>query len=258
MPDAPLRSLVVVPCYNEADRLDPEAFLAFTAEHPDVRFLMVNDGSTDDTSSVIADLAGRSAGAIDHLDLSPNAGKAEAVRRGLLAALEPASDADPPPDLVGYWDADLATPLDQICDFARIFVQHPSVQMVLGSRVRLLGGHVQRRLRRHYLGRGFATLVSLMLGIPVYDTQCGAKLMRATPVLRDLLAAPFVSRWIFDVELIQRYLATTRTRDHIAATEIFHEFPLPIWRDVEGSKLRPYHFLQALGDLFKIRSARRR
>src|SRR5436309_1538575 len=132
------------------------------------------------------------------LDLSRNGGKAEAVRRGVVSALER------PPDFVGFWDADLATPLSELPSFVDVLARNKETQMVFGARVRLLGRDISRRPSRHYVGRVGATLISSTLGLPVYDTQCGAKLFRASDMFRDLFAAPFVSRWIFDVEIIAR------------------------------------------------------
>ena len=60
------------------------------------------------------------------------------------------------------------------------------------------------RRARHYVGRLFATASSLILDMTVYDTQCGAKVLRAGPALRAALATPFHSRWAFDVELLGR------------------------------------------------------
>jgi glycosyltransferase involved in cell wall biosynthesis len=243
----PLRPVVVVvPCYNEATRLQPEAFIAFATQHPDLRFVFVNDGSTDNTRRVLERLCQREPGRFSAINLANNGGKGEAVRQGMLAAFEGH------PAVVGYWDADLATPLSAILELVGQLETHPSVDMVIGTRVRLMGRAIHRRAARHYVGRVFATAVSLVLGIPIYDTQCGAKVFRATPTTAALFRAPFLSHWIFDVEVIARRLDGFDARQRAAADSVIIEYPLMAWRDVGGSKLRAGDFFVAVADLVRI------
>ena len=165
---------LVVPCYNEAGRLPRDAFLAFVRSRPGTVVLFVNDGSTDNTANVLRELADAAGPCVQVLDLPGNRGKAEAVRQGLVAGLDAGAA------FVGYWDADLSTPLEAVARFMAIFGRRPQVDIVMGARVQLLGRDVQRRLFRHYAGRVFATAASLALGIRVlHDTQCGAKIFRA-------------------------------------------------------------------------------
>src|SRR6185436_8453407 len=143
--------VVVVPCYNEAVRLRPEAFLACLDRMPAVRFLFVDDGSSDGTREVLARLQRRAEDRLQLLPLNTNRGKGEAVRLGMLEAF--ASQAD----VVAYWDADLATPLEALSDFVALLDSRPDLDIVLGSRVRLLGRDIDRNTLRHYFGRVFAT-----------------------------------------------------------------------------------------------------
>jgi glycosyltransferase involved in cell wall biosynthesis len=240
------RAVIVVPCYNEARRFDPRIFQAFAREHRRIRFLFVNDGSTDSTLELLAGLQRCDPECFTVCDLAENRGKAEAVRQGLLRAFETE------PEYLGYWDADLATPLDAILTFCAILDTRPDIEMVFGARVSLLGRAVERSPLRHYLGRMFATAASLALGIGFYDTQCGAKLFRATHEIMGVFRCPFATRWIFDVEIMGRLIATRRGTRRARVDRVVYEFPLHEWRDVAGSKVRPRDFVRAFVELAAI------
>lgn len=231
---------LVVPCYNEAARLDVEAFVRFISTHPAVRLVMVDDGSIDATTDLLERIRAAAPAAVRVIRLPSNAGKAEAIRAGILAA----SAEDPA--LVGYFDADLATPLGAVDDFLAVLRTRPGVEFVLGSRVLLMGRDVKRRAWRHYLGRVFATAVSHALDLPVYDTQCGAKMLRLNAETGTLFATPFRSRWIFDVELIARYLQLPVAAGGGSRRDRLYELVLPTWHDKPGSKLHWYDFVTAM------------
>ena len=241
-----MRLIVVIPCYNEEDRLTVQAFRDFGLAGVDVEFCFVNDGSTDATGALLQSMAAGDPGRFWVVDLDQNRGKAEAVRRGMLEAFAKK------PDLVGFWDADLATPLDQIGEFLKVFEARPEIEMVFASRVRLLGRSISRDARRHYVGRVGATLISTSLGLPIYDTQCGAKLFRVSDSMRDVFSKPFLSRWIFDVEIIARFI---ERRTRAVAADAIYELPIMVWHDVEGSKVKSTDFVRALKDLWKIHRA---
>lgn len=238
--------IIVVPCYDEADRLDLAAFARHVADAPDTRFLFVDDGSRDATRSLLADACRAHPDAFELLALDDNRGKAEAVRQGILHA------ADAGPAFVGFWDADLATPLDELPRFRAVFETRPELEIVLGSRVNLLGRDVRRRPARHYFSRVFATGVSVSLRLPVYDTQCGAKLFRCTPAVVDLFREPFLSRWIFDAEILVRAAQPRAGTARRPLGELAHELPLMRYRDVAGSKVRPRHLVVAAGDALRV------
>ena len=189
---------------------------------------------------------------IDVLSLGQNQGKAEAVRQGLLHALAGGAG------VVGYIDADLATPVPEIKRLCRL-MNEGTADVILASRVSLLGRRIVRSTARHYLGRIFATLASRILRVAVYDTQCGAKLFRCAPALAAALRDPFRSRWVFDVELLGRLLTGAPDAPAIEPAALREE-PLDAWRDIPGSKFGLRHMAAALRDLASIERdlARRR
>jgi dolichyl-phosphate beta-glucosyltransferase len=242
------RTTVVVPCFNEAARLPEADFAAFLESSPDVDLLFVNDGSTDQTEAILQRLAERYPKSCRVRSLGVNRGKAEAVRDGICAVF----DTQPRARYVGFWDADLATSLDAIPCLASVLDERPEVQMVFGARVKLLGRSIERSSLRHYPGRVFATVVSILLRLSVYDTQCGAKLFRATDEVAALFAEPFATRWIFDVEILARFIQARRRAGEPDVARLIYEYPLEQWKDIAGSKLGPADFALAIADLARI------
>jgi dolichyl-phosphate beta-glucosyltransferase len=237
---------LVVPCYNEAARLDPQEFLRFAATHPTVRLLMIDDGSGDATPEILARMCSAAPASVEALRKPSRSGKAEAVRTGILAGIERRAA------LVGFLDADLATPLRAIDDFLALLRGRPALEFILGSRVMLLGRDIRRKTTRHYLGRVFATAVSQALDLPVYDTQCGAKVLRVNVATATLFREPFRNPWIFDVELIARYLRLPVAPGEPTRRDRLYELVVPAWHDIPGSKLRSYDFARAAVGLAHI------
>ncbi|HKA86672.1 MAG TPA: glycosyltransferase [Haliangiales bacterium] len=231
-----MRAAITVPCFNEANRLRPDGFAPLLAA---AEVVFVDDGSTDDTHRILEGVAASAPERAFVLRQEANAGKAEAVRRGMSWSMDRGAAA------VGYLDADLSTPAEEMVRLLGV-LDETGATAVLGSRVAILGAHIERSTARHLLGRVFATGASAVLKLPIYDTQCGAKAFRATPALRAALAEPFHSRWAFDVELLGRLIAAQGGPDGI------REVPLVEWRDVGGSTLRFHGMLRAGLDLARV------
>jgi hypothetical protein len=247
------RIALVVPCFNEAARLDGDAFLAFARASADRRLCFVDDGSTDRTAGRLAEIAAAAPDRIAVERMPSNRGKGEGsgargcaqrshTRRAMSATGTPTS---PPP--LSFAET-LAEHLDA----------HSELTLAAGSRVLMLGRPILRSVARHYTGRIAATLVSRLLRAPVYDSQCGAKLLRNGPGLPALLDPPFATRWLFDVEILDRI---ARAEPGAAAAVLHrrvHEVPVPAWADAPGSKVRLGDGLRIPLDLLRIRRARGR
>lgn len=214
--------LLIVPCYNEEKRLNKAIFLSFANEKTEILF--ADDGSTDGTINILKELAETS----PHCHVfsaDKNNGKASVIYSAFQSLLD--KDLYSAYDYIGYWDADLATPLEEANEmirYAEMF--YGNVDSIWGSRIYRLGSKIRRSAKRHYLGRIFATVVSVLLDVKSYDSQCGAKLFRSS-VAKKAFKDPFISNWVFDIEIL------LRLKDHNII-----EYPVKKWMDVPGSKVK--------------------
>jgi hypothetical protein len=174
-----------------------------------------------------------------------NFGKAEAVRCGVLKSIELGAKN------IGYWDADLSTPLF----FIKKMLDNldDQVTLVLGSRVMLLGYDIERLPIRHYSGRIFATLASLTLDLPIYDTQCGAKVFRNNFEIQKAFSLPFTANWSFDVEMIGRLKIIKKHFFLKPLEETAMEYPLEKWVHYPGSKIKTFDFFIAIKELISLK-----
>jgi dolichyl-phosphate beta-glucosyltransferase len=139
---------LIVPCYNEEHRLREQHFADLLVARDDASLCFVNDGSTDATFEILDTWREKYPGRIAVLNLETNNGKAEAVRQGVLYVL-----AVGPPDFLGYWDADISTPLSELGRMVAVLHGKPTCVLAMGSRVRRLGSVITRRVARQLLVR---------------------------------------------------------------------------------------------------------
>lgn len=221
------RTTIIIPCYNEANRLHLEAFLKFARKNPRISFVFVDDGSKDLTISLLCGAMAALPKQVDVLMMARNAGKAEAVRHGLKFAAKRGDK------YVAFLDADLATPLNAINDFISVADRLENIDVVFGSRAGGLGRRVYRDLHRKVISLVCASMGRLATGLALKDTQCGAKLFRNTPHLRTCLEAPFTAGWLFDVELFLRISNPDRQE-----RKNFFEYPVLEWTEIPGSNIK--------------------
>lgn len=245
-----MRIRLVIPCYNETARFPREQFEEHLAKLPGLSLLFVDDGSTDATADMLRSFCAAHTDRCEVLVLPRNGGKAEAVRQGMLKAGGQGGSFD----YFGYFDADLAIPLDEAFLFFA-FLQERRPVYILSGRVKLLGTtRIERFLYRHILGRMFATYVSWVMDLAVYDTQCGAKLVRVD-MARTLFEEPFMSRWLFDIELLYRCIGLYGRAN---VEEQVAEVPLRKLRDPGGSTVTFSRAARLPIELLRIRRAYRK
>lgn len=234
-----IKLLCIIPFYNEEFRFSP-SFENLFQQYSNVDFLLVDDGSSDNTNTILKSLSNTHQNCTVLL-LPKNVGKAEAIRNGVLkTAIEKYN-------FIGYLDADLATPVNEFIKLYDFISSNESVVFIMGSRIKLIGNKVERSLLRHYLGRVFATIVShFILKTPVYDTQCGAKIINAK-LCATLFEKPFQTKWLFDVELLLRLKKNGNNLQNCVA-----EIPLYEWKEIGNSKIKFSDFIKVPFQLGKL------
>lgn len=234
------KAVFIIPFYNEEGRIELEDFQFAFKNFSNIHFLLVDDGSTDKTQEMLKELTADFQNVFCLLN-QKNIGKAEAIRRAVLDINQDQYE------YLGYLDADLATPISEMCRLLDFISTNKQLEFVMGSRIKLLGNQVHRSLVRHYFGRIFATIISqFILKIPVYDTQCGAKIIKLN-LAKAIFKKPFKTKWLFDVELLLRFKKLELNFDKKTA-----EFPLQVWIEKGGSKIKFSDLLKVPFQLLKI------
>ena len=229
---------VVIPCYNEALRLQTEEFIHFSKRQPNTIFYFVDDGSTDKTLQKLEALQKDIPDSVRILSMQTNKGKAEAVRRGIIDAAGTNEFSH-----IGYLDADLSTSISEWNRLCQIAVDN-SYDYIIGSRIKLLDAVIKRSAFRHIVGRFLATVIDSRYSFGIYDTQCGAKCF-TTELARLVSEEPFRTRWFFDVEILLRM----RNRQPAA---LGAEIPLKAWHDPGHSHIGIRNTAGVLKDLFSL------
>jgi glycosyltransferase involved in cell wall biosynthesis len=232
---------IVIPCYNEANRLPVIQFERFLPQNPKIFIFFVNDGSQDKTKEVLGRLKNRFFKQIEILNLSQNQGKANAVLEGITKVLKEQRFHK-----VAYLDADLATPLEECIRLSHYV--NGKIVMTFGSRILKLDNQIKRKWYRFILGRVVATAISKTLKLSIYDSQCGCKIFEIHAA-KKVFDRPFISKWLFDVEIFHRMISVygrSQIQDHLL------EVPLKVWVDTPDSRVSPLYFFRLWWDLFKI------
>ena len=189
---------VVIPSYNHARFIVDAIESVINQSYRHWEVILVDDGSTDTTSSLIKALKSVFPEQVQSIIHLKNKGKAEAVRTGINEAFK-RKDIE----RFAFLDADLSTSLEECFEIADKIDTHKA--FVFGSRIKKLDNNIQRKKYRFIIGRVIATLISYMLKLPIYDSQCGCKVFRRDWVgiiFKDV----FISPWLFDLEIFFRLI----------------------------------------------------
>ena len=233
---------VVIPCYNEEDRLLSEEFINYIDKNSGYHLCFVNDGSTDKTLNVLKDLQKGREDFITVYDCEKNGGKAEAVRLGMLHIAKK-EDLD----YIGFLDADLSTDLADFDDLVKT-IQTTDFKIVSGSRIARMGANITKESARKIISLTINFIIRKILKMDFKDTQCGAKIFRKD-VIEIAFGREFVTQWIFDVEIFKRMSIHFGLKK---AKTMLCEQPLKRWIHADGSKLSMKDSVKIVGQLGQI------
>ncbi|WP_299384545.1 response regulator [uncultured Lacinutrix sp.] len=233
---------VVIPCYNEEERLLSEEFITYIDKNSGYHLCFVNDGSKDKTLEVLKELQKGREDFITVYDCEKNGGKAEAVRLGMLHMAEK-EDLD----YIGFLDADLSTDLADFDDLVKT-IETTEFKIVSGSRISRMGANITKESARKIISLTINFIIRKILKMDFKDTQCGAKIFHKD-VIDIAFGKKFVTQWIFDVEIFKRMSIHFGLKE---AKTMLCEQPLKRWIHADGSKLSMKDSIKIVGQLGQI------
>ena len=232
---------IVIPCYNEEKRLPLSDYVNFLTNNPNALICFVNDGSSDGTLQLLDQLKSKFENRISIVSYDKNVGKAEAIRKAFSYCNKNLNH-----NYIAYLDADLSTSLEECLELSSFI--DDSINFVFGSRIMKIGSVIERQQHRFFIGRFIATIISNILNLKVYDTQCGCKIFTKELSIQ-VFKEPFISKWLFDVEIFHRIIMFYG-RNQVLNKML--EVPLKRWVDTEESKVKMSYFLKLWVDLYRI------
>ena len=235
--------IMIIPCFNEVQRIDKQAYINFLKHTPDANLVFSDDGSTDNTISVLKEIKASHENCVHVYVSNRNHGKAEAIRSAVLYL----KTQNLKPSKIAYIDADLAVSLEECYALSKNL--NDKIHFAFGSRISKVDNTIIRSSFRHYSGRMVSTVISNILGVAIYDTQCGCKIFKSDLAFK-VFENPFISKWLFDVEIFFRII------NLYSKTELKHiarEIPLESWIDVGGSKVKLSYFFRMWYEFYLIK-----
>lgn len=211
---------IIIPAYNEADRIVPT--LSHTVNYLDGQsyaseVIVVSDGSRDNTVAVVENFSTNAHVSLRALEYKPNQGKGYAVKYGMIRARG---------QIIMFMDADYAVPITY-CEQG-IALINQGYDIAIASRA-LSGSKVKARqnLPRELSAKLYTFIQNCYLGINFPDTQCGFKLFKHE-VAQHLFQQQRLNSVIFDPEIL--WLAQ-KNRYRIT------QFPVE-WTHIENSRIQ--------------------
>jgi dolichyl-phosphate beta-glucosyltransferase len=229
---------MVVPCFNEEKRIKLN-YWNDLARIPNVHWIFVNDGSSDDTKEVLNKITNSTI-----IDINKNVGKAEAIRKGITETYKKNSGES---FWVGYLDADSAFEIEDIRKVIElVYSKSSAYDSYWGSRVALAGRKITRNNLRHILSRILITFFGYKMRDLPYDPQTGFKIFKFNNQQMEIFEKRFETKWFVDLEILIRYQVLEKQ-----IMKIWEE-PVNTWKDVDGSNIRGFELITVVKDLIKI------
>ncbi len=230
---------LAIPCFNESQRID-FAYFDILSRISEIQLFFIDDGSIDSTGDLLKKLSFQNSDKMFVLTNNTNMGKTKSIIKCWRQIIDR--------DLthIGFLDADGATSLDDVIRIVSLIETKNSFDAIWGSRVKLSGRKIDRKLVRHILGRLIHLSTKQLYKQEIYDTQAGIKVFKITEDLKKVvLSGVFKSKWFLELELL------CLLEKNKVVLKIWEE-PLNNWNDVPGSKIKLRNFFEIVWNITRL------